>query len=516
MLRLAGPQVRYTAARVVENDELSATAGEADVAGGVRQGDLLAGKYRVERVVAIGGMGVVVVAHHAELDEKVAVKFLRSEALQNPDAVARFAHEARVMARIKSEHVVRVTDVGTLPNGARYMVMEYLEGVDLAERLERRGPLSVEQAVDFVLQACVAVADAHALGIVHQDIKPANLFCVRRSDGQFSIKVLDFGISKVMDAAASVSPSDARAAGLMGSPEYMSPEHMRAVGDTDPRTDIWALGVTLYELIAGRPPFAARSVPQLAAKIASEPPPSLTARRPHVPSGFEAVLFKCLAKDRRDRYRDVGELARALAPFGSSRARAYVERISGIIATARLAGPASPASAPGQEETTRPQVIDRPPARISERGVRPLHVGLAAGIVGVTILGAMALGHGGQPADDRARGSRSPIESAAVAENRPGPGSDDTPGPPTVALSALPAVLLHAPAVATASAVDWPASSPVRASRSGVVDAEGGPSTGPSSIAGQPEQTKAGSNAQCKPPYVIDSAGDRQYKPECL
>src|SRR6202167_5914469 len=191
-------------------------------AAGVREGDILAGKYRVERVLGIGGMGVVVAAHHIQLDEKVALKFLLPDALHNSDAVARFAREARAAVKIKSEHVARVSDVGTLPNGAPYMVMEYLDGVDLAAWLHERGTLPIEQAVDFVLQACEAIAEAHALGIVHRDLKPANLFCIRRADGNLSIKVLDFGISKVTTPGAPAHGVDmTRTNALVGSPLYM-------------------------------------------------------------------------------------------------------------------------------------------------------------------------------------------------------------------------------------------------------------------------------------------------------
>ena len=174
-----------------------------DSGAGVEPGQVLAGKYRIERVLGVGGMGVVVAAHHLQLDERVALKFLLPEALHNPEAVARFAREARAAVKIKSEHVARVSDVGQLENGAPYMVMEYLEGSDLSAWLHDRGALPFEQAVDFVLQAGEAIADAHALGIVHRDLKPANLFCVRRSDGQLTIKVLDFGISKLTTTARS-------------------------------------------------------------------------------------------------------------------------------------------------------------------------------------------------------------------------------------------------------------------------------------------------------------------------
>src|SRR3954465_531507 len=162
----------------------------------VHEGQILAGKFRIERVLGQGGMGVVVAATHLQLDQRVALKFLLPEALSNPEAVERFAREARAAVKIKSEHVARVADVGTLESGAPYMVMEYLEGSDLATWLQQRGKLPVEQAIEFVLQACEAIAEAHALGIVHRDLKPANLFVIQRADGVLAVKVLDFGISK--------------------------------------------------------------------------------------------------------------------------------------------------------------------------------------------------------------------------------------------------------------------------------------------------------------------------------
>ncbi|MGH7270161.1 MAG: serine/threonine protein kinase, partial [Polyangiaceae bacterium] len=194
---------------------------------GVQAGDVLAGKYRVEQVLGVGGMGVVVAAHHLQLDEKVALKFLLPHALTNAEAMARFEREARAAVKIKSEHVARVSDVGKLENGSPYMVMEYLEGTDLAGWLEKRGALSIEEAVEFVLQACEAIAEAHALGIVHRDLKPANLFCVRRADGRLSIKVLDFGISKVTKGGIQ-DVSMTRTTAIMGSPLYMSPEQMQS------------------------------------------------------------------------------------------------------------------------------------------------------------------------------------------------------------------------------------------------------------------------------------------------
>lgn len=309
-------------------------------AASVRVGEIIADKYRVERVLGVGGMGVVVAAHHIHLDARVALKFLLPETLSNSDAVVRFLREARAAVKIKSEHVARVTDVGTLPSGAPYMVMEYLEGEDLAEWLKQRGALPIEQAVEFVLQACVAVADAHALGIIHRDLKPANLFCVRRSDGQLSIKVLDFGISKMTETGGAVLESVTRTAAVMGSPFYMSPEQMRSSRNVDTRTDIWALGMILFELIARRPAFRAETVTELAIQVANEPTPPIRTFRPDVPEGLEAILFKCLQKDRNARYPNVAELALALLPFAPRRAKASVERISGIVRAAGLSASA--------------------------------------------------------------------------------------------------------------------------------------------------------------------------------
>src|SRR6266511_1188050 len=221
----------------------------------VHEGEILAEQYRVERVQGVGGMGVVVVATHLQLEERVAIKVLVKEALGNAEAVARFAREARAAVKIKSEHVARVIDVGTLETGAPYMVMEYLEGGDLSQVLQSRGALPVEDAVEYVLQTCEAIAHAHVLGIVHRDLKPANLFLIRRPDGTAAIKVLDFGISKVMPAKGSSSDNAmTRTRAVMGSPLYMSPEQMTSTRDVDGRTDIWALGVILYELLSGQPP----------------------------------------------------------------------------------------------------------------------------------------------------------------------------------------------------------------------------------------------------------------------
>ncbi len=306
-------------------------------AAGVQPGQVLLGKYRIERVLGMGGMGVVVAATHITLEERVAIKFLLPQALTNNEATTRFLREARSAVRIKSEHIARVTDVGTLENGAPYMIMEYLEGADLSAFTQRRGALPVEEAVEYVLQSCEAIAEAHALGIVHRDLKPANLFVTTRADGTPFVKVLDFGISKVSGLGASGADlSMTKTTTVMGSPLYMSPEQMASAKDVDARTDIWALGAILYELLAGRVPFQADTITQLCAMILQQSPPPLRDLRPDAPAELQAIIARSLERDRNNRYANVAEFAMALAPFAPRRARLSIERVNRVIAGAGL------------------------------------------------------------------------------------------------------------------------------------------------------------------------------------
>ena len=294
-------------------------------------GSVLAGKYRIERILGQGGMGIVAAAMHLQLEELVAIKFLLPEALESTEIIARFNREARAAAKIKSEHVARVIDVGELESGAPYIVMEYLEGADLQQRLEKGGPLPVTEAVDKLLQACEALAEAHALGIVHRDLKPANLFVSKRADSSDCVKLLDFGVSK----SSLMSPSDQKnltqTASVIGSPYYMSPEQLTSSKDVDGRADIWSLGVILYELITGVVPFEADSIGQLVLSIMQTEPPSLLERCPTAPPGLAEVLGRCLAKDRLGRYDNVAELARDLGPFGTALAQVSVDRIGRVM-----------------------------------------------------------------------------------------------------------------------------------------------------------------------------------------
>jgi len=303
----------------------------------IRRGEVIGGKYRIEGVLGVGAMGIVYAAHHLQLDERVALKALRSELVAYPDAVKRFSREAQAAAKIKNEHVTRVFDVGELPDGTPYIVMESLEGEDLARWLAARGALRLEEAIAFVLQACEALAEAHALGIVHRDLKPSNLFCARRPDGSLSIKILDFGISKIAVLATSASQSGRASGGksVVGSPFYMSPEQMQSSHDVDHRTDIWALGVILFELLTTALPFEGESLPEVCVKVATRPPRSLRDLRDDLPEEVEATIAKCLEKDPDKRFENLAEFAGSLFPFAGKRARLSIERVVQVSRRAR-------------------------------------------------------------------------------------------------------------------------------------------------------------------------------------
>jgi len=281
----------------------------------VRPGDVIAGKYQIDDLVAVGGMGMVVRATHLSLGHQVAIKvLLPEEASDSQQAVPRFLREARAAAGIHGDHVVRIYDVDTLESGLPYMVMELLSGLDLRRVVKTQGPLSVEQVVEFVLQAADAIGQAHDLGIVHRDLKPSNLFLTSRSDGKPLVKVLDFGISKASrDPLQEGTLTTTRA--MMGSPMYMSPEQVRDAKSVDGRSDIWSLGVIMHELLTGRPAFRGDSLPAICASIAADPPAPLREKRPDVPPELEAIVIRCLEKDPARRFSTVAELRQALLPF---------------------------------------------------------------------------------------------------------------------------------------------------------------------------------------------------------
>jgi serine/threonine protein kinase len=295
-------------------------------------GDVVAKKYRLERLIGEGGTGVVVAARHLQLEQPVAIKFLRT-ALASEEVQMRFEREARAIAKIQSEHVVLVLDVGTLTDGLPYMVMEFLEGRDLARILKEDGPLGIEDAVDCMLQVCEALSEAHANGIVHRDLKPGNLFLTRREeDDGPHIKVVDFGISKIMDKrllSGARGPKEMTGAfEVLGSPRYMAPEQLRNSKDVDHRADLWSVGAVLFQLVAGKHAFDAESNTHASLRVLTSEPDLLRKHAPHAPPKLEEIVTKCLTKDVTKRYQSARELAAALEPFASERTKDSLERMA--------------------------------------------------------------------------------------------------------------------------------------------------------------------------------------------
>jgi len=293
-------------------------------------GDILLGKYRVERKLGQGGMGIVVAARHLELGELFAIKYLAKGARSESNAVQRFLREARSSARLKGEHVAKVHDVGRLDSGLPYMIMEYLIGQDLKAYLHKHGKLPLEEAVSFVLQAIDAVSEAHSLGIIHRDLKPSNLFLTKRRDGTSCIKVLDFGIAKEISAKdAELTKSGA----TLGSPLYMSPEQMAGSKALDTRTDIWSMGIVLYELVTGAVPFRAETVTELVAQVLQSVPKPPSHLYLGLPPWIDDVIMHCLEKHPENRFLTIDDFALALRAAG--KAGAMVARVSPDVADDR-------------------------------------------------------------------------------------------------------------------------------------------------------------------------------------
>jgi len=389
-------------------------------------GEVIADKYEVVGLLGTGGMGYVISARHTELGEMVALKFLRPEALAHAELVERFAREARAAAKIRSEHVANVFDVGTLPDGTPFIVMEYLAGKDLADHLHQEGALPISVAVEYIMQACEALAAAHAHGIVHRDIKPENLFLTRQAQGMLTIKVLDFGISKI--ALPRGKRDLVRTQMALGSPVYMSPEQIRRSDQVDARSDIWAIGCVLFELLTGVTAFDEPSLLELSAAILERDPVPLQTLRPDASAELEDVVLRCLAKNPDERYQNVAELAAALYPFGPRRARISAERCyhmlknAGIVQAEPALASAFPpplsasrltaASLASTPRTTTPAALDiliddAPPATKPKSGTKTavfLALGVAAAAAGFVGL--------------RARNAETPAATAAASPVR--------------------------------------------------------------------------------------------------
>jgi serine/threonine-protein kinase len=475
-------------------------------------GQVVAGKYRIDSVIGEGGMGWVVVAHHLQLDTKVAIKLLKAELASNSEAVERFAREARAAVRITSPHVARVFDVGTLDSGAPYMVMEYLDGGDLSSMIQKRGPLPIQEAVDYVLQACEAIAEAHAAGIVHRDLKPANLFCARRPDGTVIIKVLDFGISK-LTGGAGAALNHTKTTAIMGSPFYMSPEQMESTRGVDIRTDIWGLGVIIYELVTGRTPFEGQALPEVCLRVATQQPPPLRSLRVDAPAALELVILRCLEKDRDKRYGNVARLAVALRDFASSRGKQSVDAILRTLeASGQPVVSAAPAAAPASVTIGQKTIEPLGKTQIPMQGGKGKTLAIAGGVGALVVIGVIAL---------YAAQSSAPSSTAVLAQSAPvaapAPSAVTAPAPMATAAPAAaepaPAAPANAPpAAASANDPGPPAQAAAAPSPAAVAPKK----TSPAAVSAARPAAPAKPKANCDPNYYLDAQGEKHFKPECF
>lgn len=322
-------------------------------------GTLLLGKYRVEDLLGVGGMGSVVAARHEHLDERVALKLLHSVFASDPEVRKRFKREGPAAFKLRSEHVCRVFDAGELDDGTPFIAMELLEGETLSRVLEERKKLPLGEAIDIALHICEGLADAHANGVVHRDFKPSNLILTRRRDGSVCAKVIDFGISKMELAGVEMTHTF----GFLGSPSYAAPEQLVSSKAATSRVDIWAVGIVLYYMLMGEHPFrvAGETFAVIATMITHDDPKPVCARDPSIPREVEAAIYRCLEKDPAHRWNDLRELAAVLAPFSSQPRPRWESDPSQHPTTPRL----SERHLPPRDETTATGIM---PDRIRRSG----------------------------------------------------------------------------------------------------------------------------------------------------
>jgi serine/threonine protein kinase len=491
---------------------------------GVQVGQVFLGKYRVESILGHGAMGIVAKCTHLTLNEAIAIKMLRKEVLSDRDAHERFMREAQAAAKLRSEYVARVTDVGTFENNVPYIVMEFLDGLDLDALLDERGALQAPWASELMLQAAEALAEAHSINIVHRDVKPSNLFVTWRPDGSALIKVLDFGISKsVVDTDLSLTQTQS----LLGTPAYMSPEQMRSARMVDARSDIWSLGTVFYELLENRKPFEADSFSEMCVKVAVDPPAPMV----NAPVELQDIVLRCLAKAPEQRYQTMGELGHALVPFCQNQQQAsiLVERMQRMLRRSGMSMPAEfeigssggvriPREARDLKSGPIPRTppIARPASTPSEvielpRSKWPLAM-LAFVVLGGAIAATVAFMMDGE--HTKAAASAPITQTAPEATPAPTPTSAPTSEPTPVPSAEPPAA--SAPAATATVEPTTPEAAPPPAPATKVVKSEskrtGGRRSQTSKVATKPPPKQS---AAPPPPAEVKDEPKEAPKPKC-
>jgi serine/threonine-protein kinase len=460
----------------------------------IPEGTIVAGKLRVVRMLGMGGMGAVYEVEHEFTKHRRALKMLHAEMLEHPVVVARFIREASAAGHIGNPHIVETFDAGKLESGEPYLVMEMLKGETLADRLEKVRRLAVPELVEIIRQACEGVQAAHDAGIVHRDLKPENIFLMEK-DGKSFVKILDFGVSKFDPTLTGGADGTTKEGSALGTPYYMSPEQVDGDKDLDARTDVYALGVILYQCACGKRPFKADALPKLAVLIHEGKPAPLSERRPELPTGFVEVVHKAMARDRNARFPTPRELGAALEPFSGVALDATVLETSAVRGSSKLpAAPVVARSEPPGEPTAdakRPGLTvggsalsvatPDPAQRVGEAKKSRGGMFAVVGIGGALLVAAtvVVLGRGSTAAGNA--GGAAPLVIQSVTAEPPVVASQT---PSAVSLAALPAASASATATPTtkvgpAVAITGPVGSTKRGAVVPATSASAGPGAKP-------------------------------------